>query len=306
MNFPTREGGALPLPDIQRMPVVRAERPKRKGNRKLLTFLFVFFLTLMGVLFFQSSFSKIHRIDVEGNRLLTREQIMAAADIGVGDHFFAVSGGEIERRIGSLGAVETVQTTKRFPGQVTIRVKEFPVVALELSSEGDIAGLLSNGTSVPYGHVENAASRPILTAWEDAAMKRKLTETLATIPPEQLQDVSEIRPSPTNAYADRIVLYTRSHFEVVTTISYLAEKISLLDDYVYDMKSDNMTEGRIVLLETNYAESLDQPLTDETDGAEAGAADSEPGDAETNDAGANGGSSDPEANEEETGNDSND
>jgi len=245
------------LPGIEPMPVVRGERPRRRGNRKLLVFLFVFFVALLGVLFFQSSFSKIHRIDVEGNRLLTREQIIEAAGIAVGDHFFAVSGGEIDERVSGLGAAEQVHTTKRFPGEVTIVVKEYPVVALELTEAGEIAGILSNATSVPYGDVENAASRPILSGWDDGDAKRRLTETLGTISPEHLQDVSEIRPSPTDSFPDRIVLYTRSRYEVVTRISYLAEKISLLDDYVYDLQNEDRTSGRIVLMETNYAESFD-------------------------------------------------
>ncbi|MCI3921041.1 FtsQ-type POTRA domain-containing protein [Paenibacillus sp. TRM 82003] len=252
------------MPDQRPMPIVRGERPRRRGNRKLLIFLFVFFISLLGILFFQSSFSKVHTVAVEGNRLLTTAEIMEVAGVSAGDHFFAVSGREIEERIEKLGAAEEVKVIKRFPGSVTIDVKEYPVVALELTPDGEIAGLLSNGTAVPYGNVENAASRPILSGWDDEAGKRQLTKALATIPPGELQDVSEIRPSPTTSYPDRIVIYTRSQFEVLTTISYLAEKISLLDDYVYDMKADDMTTGQIVLLETDYG----QPF-EETEGAGA-------------------------------------
>ncbi len=245
------------MPGMEPMPVVRGERPRRRGNRKLLFFLFVFFIALLGVLFFQSSFSKIHQIVVEGNRLLTKEQIIEAAGIAVGDHFFAVGGGEIDERVSRLGAAEQVVTTKRFPGTITIAVKEYPVVALELTEGGEIAGILKNATSVPYGNVENAASRPVLSGWKDGEAKRRLTETLAAIPQEHLQDVSEIRPSPTESFPDRIVLYTRSRYEVLTRISYLAEKISLLDDYVYDLRNEDRTSGRIVLMDTNYAEALD-------------------------------------------------
>ncbi|WP_158299479.1 cell division protein FtsQ/DivIB [Paenibacillus antri] len=256
------------MPGIEPMPVVRGERPRRRGNRKLLFFLFVFFVALLGVLFFQSSFSKIHQIEVEGNRLLTKEQIIEAAGIAVGDHFFAVSGGEIDERVSRLGAAEQVTTAKRFPGMVTIIVKEYPVVALELTDTGDIAGILTNATSVPYGNVENAASRPILSGWEDADLKRRLTETLASIETEHLQDVSEIRPSPTDSFPDRIVLYTRSKYEVVTRISYLKEKISLLDDYVYDLRNEDRTSGRIVLMDTNYAEALEEETEQPSSDAE--------------------------------------
>lgn len=238
------------------MPVVRKERPRRRSNRKLLLLLFVFFVALLGVLFFQSSFSKIHRIVVEGNRLLAEEQIVEAAGIAVGDHFFAGRSSQWEERILKLGAVQEARVKKRFPGEVYIEVREFPVVALELTKDGEIAGLLANAASVPYGSVENAAARPVLSGWEDEVLKRRLTETLAEISAEYLQDISEIRPSPTVPYPDRIILYTRSRYEVITTISYLPEKITLLDDYVYDLRSENRTAERIVLLETNYAEPI--------------------------------------------------
>ena len=247
------------MPDVQRIPVVRGERPRRRGNRKLLAFLFLFFIALMLVLFFQSSFSKIHQIYVEGNRLLTTEQIIQASGVTVGDHFFGVNTRKVGEKIMNLGVTEEVRTSKTFPGVVSIAVKEFPVVALELTEEGNIAGLLSNGQTVPYGIEERAASRPILTGWGNNPLKANLARTLSAIPPELLQDVSEIVPSPTGSYPDRIILYTRSQFEVITSISYLPEKISLLDDYVYGMQNGDRTTGRIILLESNHAEPLEEP-----------------------------------------------
>ena len=255
------------------MPVVRKERPRRRSSRKLLFLLFLFFAALLGVLFFQSSFSKIHRIDVAGNRLLDKEQIVEAAGIAVGDHFFAGRAAEWEERILRLDAVERARVVKRFPGEVYIEVSEFPVVALELTKDGVIAGLLANAASVEYGSVENAAARPVLSGWEDAAMKRRMTETLAEIAPELLQDISEIRHSPTVSYPDRIVLYTRSRYEVVTTISYLPEKLTLLNDYVYELKISDRTAERIIMLETNYAE----PVLPEGGGEAEGEAEGEAG-----------------------------
>ncbi|WP_199619023.1 cell division protein FtsQ/DivIB [Paenibacillus alkalitolerans] len=246
------------MSQLQSMPVVRETRPRRRGNRKLLFLLFVFFISLMGVLFFQSSFSKIHRLEVQGYRLLSEADILEAAGIKPGDHFFAVGAREMERRIELLQVVDSATVVKRFPGSVEISVKEYPVVALELNAEGALVGLLSNGFSVAYAESMNAAPRPLLTGWEDDKLKKSLCRVLGTIAPELLSDVSEIRPSPKQSYNDRILIYTRSHYEVITRISYLAEKISLLDDYVYEMKSSGRTTGRIVLLETDHGETFEQ------------------------------------------------
>jgi cell division protein FtsQ len=243
--------------DPQPMPVVRGAKPRRRGSRKLLLLLFLFFVSVMGVLFFQSSFSKIERIDVKGNHLLSVAEIIEAAGVHAGDHFFAVGSAEMKRRIEAQGAVESASVKKSFPGRVLITVKEHPVVALELDKDGRLAGVLSNGISVEYAESSDAAPRPLLTGWKDAQLKTRLAKVLKSIPPAMLHDVSEIRPSPTSSYSDRILLYTRSQFEVVTRIDYLAEKITLLDDYIYEMKAGGRTTGRIILLETNYGEGLD-------------------------------------------------
>lgn len=249
------------MPKLQPMPVVRGTRPGRRGSKKLLFLLFLFFIVLMGVLFFQSSFSKIHKIEVNGHRLLTEKEVLDAAGMKTGDHFFAAGSSELERRIEELGAVESAAVTKRFPGTVRIEIKEHPVVALELNGDGGLVGLLSNGYSVTYKDSVNAAPRPLLTGWTDEQLKKSLCQALGTIPPELLTDVSEIRPSATEAYNDRILIYTRSRFEVITRIAYLSQKIALLDDYIYDMKNDGRTEGRLFLLETDYGSGFE--ITDQ-------------------------------------------
>ncbi|WP_274363330.1 cell division protein FtsQ/DivIB [Paenibacillus thermotolerans] len=252
------------MPELQPMPVVRGTRPKRRSNKKLLLLLFLFFIALMGVLFFQSSFSKIHKIDVTGAKLLATGEIIEAAGIKTGDHFFAKGAKDMERGIEKLGAVESVKVTKRFPGGIRIDVKEFPVVALEIDDEGKLVGLLSSGFPVPYTESADAAPGPLLTGWTDQELKKSLCLALGSIPPELMSDVSEIRPIPIDSYPDRILMYTRSRYEVITRIAYLPQKIPLLDDYVYDMKSGGRTEGRIFLLETDYGNGFDDGAAGES------------------------------------------
>lgn len=245
------------MADKQALPVVRGEKPYRKGNRKLLFLLFLFFLALLGVLFFQSSFSKINRIEVTGVRLLSEQQVLQASGVSVGDHFFAVGGKELEERIKQLEAVDTVEVSKRFPGRVHFQIQEYGVVALELDDSGGLSGLLSNGHAIPYDKTDQASPRPLLTGWDNPELKAALCLALSRISLEHLQDVSEIRPDPSESYEDRIMMYTRSRYEVITRISYLADKISLLDDYVHEMQSGGKDTGRIVLLETDYGEAFE-------------------------------------------------
>jgi cell division protein FtsQ len=155
---------------------------------------------------------------------------------------------------------------QHFPGLIEVQIQEFPVVALEWSEREGWSGLLSNGAAIPYQEVPNITSLPILSGWEDQVMKANLCQVLSEIPSHLLNDISEIRPIPSNSYGDRIKMYTRSKFEVISRISYLHEKIELLDDYVYETINEGRTGGRIVMMETNYWQTLEIPSDQETDG----------------------------------------
>src|SRR5690606_32496335 len=74
----------------QRIPQVKQPKPKRKGNRKLIALVFLFFLTLLAVLFYRSPYSKVSEIVVTGNELYSAEQIVAASGLHTGMQFFNV------------------------------------------------------------------------------------------------------------------------------------------------------------------------------------------------------------------------
>lgn len=130
------------------MPVLKEPTPKRKGNKKLLAILFLLFISLLAVLFFNSSISKVAEIQIDGNRFATKEEIGQAAAVLVGDAFFRTSTETIEARIRTLPQVNEATVVKVFPGVIKMTVKEYPVVAFELSEEGGMTALLSNGANV--------------------------------------------------------------------------------------------------------------------------------------------------------------
>jgi cell division protein FtsQ len=94
--------------------------------------------------------------------------------------------------------------------------------------------------------------KPILRGWDDEdPVKKELTKALAEISPEKLADISEIKPEPSSSYPDKIMIYTRSFFEVVTTVGYLPEKVNYLDDIITGLQEEDITSGRLTLLEAD-------------------------------------------------------
>ena len=180
------------------MPVLKKPERVRKGSRKLLAILILLFIVLLAVLFFNSSISKISDIQIDGERFASRDEIARLAGIVAGDAFFRTTGSTIEARVQELPQVEKATVVKKFPGVVKITVEEYPAVAFELSAEGEVAALLSNGTRTAASHDEMLlVDKPILTGWKkDDPVKAELTKQLARIPANQLTDLSEIIPIP--------------------------------------------------------------------------------------------------------------
>lgn len=226
------------------MPVLREPANKKKGSRRLIAVLILLFAVILSVLFFNSPVSKISEIHITGPVYVTDAEIEKAAGIKIGDAFFGTTSRTIGKRVGKLDTVANVTVTKTFPGKIRIAVQEYKVVAFELSDQGGMTAILSNGTSVKAAAGESLADKPVLTGWEpDNPVKAQLTQTLSVIPAAELADLSEIIPYPSKAYPDRIKIYTRTKFEVVTAVSVLKEKIKAINAVI-----ETQEPGKITML----------------------------------------------------------
>lgn len=120
-------------------------------------------------------------------------------------------------------------------------------MAYELDEAGSLEAILSSGAAVSVKDTGIAVEKPILTNWKaDDPYKTKLCQALADIPNELTSDISEIVPSPTLSFPDRIKLYTRSRFEVITAISLLKDKVEYLNQVI-----ENEQPGLIKMLEAD-------------------------------------------------------
>lgn len=249
--------GAGGDPDL-RMPVLpKADKPPKRSYRKLTAVIVLFFLILFGVLFFQSSISRIGKIEISGNAMALTEDIAAASGLQPGDHFFGFRVRTVRQRVLQIPILAEVTVIKKFPGLVRIEVEEQPKVAYELESDGKLSMILANGYKLPAGPL-SVPDRPLLAGWPDGdPLKAKLTEKLAKIDDRLLFDLSEIRPAPSDHFPDKIRMYTRSHYEVIARIDNLPEKIELLDDLIYkqrekELETKKTEPGFFTMLDTVY------------------------------------------------------
>jgi cell division protein FtsQ len=216
-----------------RLPLLKEDKPKKKMSRKITAILLLLFTALLAVIFFRSSISHITVIDFQGSKYSTSEELLSQSGIKIGGQFFAVSTKAVEESLRNLKTVKDVSVQKKFPGVITVKIEEFPAVAYELEQGGVLKAILSSGAAVPVNDTGIAVEKPILTNWDpDDPNKAKLCQALASISNELTSDISEIVPSPTLSFPDRIKLYTRSRFEVITSISLLKSKVSYLNQVI--------------------------------------------------------------------------
>ncbi|CAM2827046.1 FtsQ-type POTRA domain-containing protein [Paenibacillus sediminis] len=249
----------------EHLPILKQNKSRSKASRKIIITLLLLFIVLFAVLFFRSSISKVKEIQFTGNTYTTSEQLLEQSGLGVGMQFFAVRSSSVEHKLKSLPFISEVKVDKQFPGVITVNITEYPTVAYELTKDGKINAILSSGAAVSVEKSGIAIDKPILTQWNDKdANKVKLCQALSKIPNELTSDISEIIPSPTSSFPDRIKMYTKSRFEVITSISLLKDKIEYLNQI-----TETQQPGVITMLEADsyvpYVAGADAPEDGQND-----------------------------------------
>lgn len=215
------------------MPVIPPFREKkmrkRRVNRWAIGFIMLFFVSMLVLLFFQSPFSKIRHIVIDGNVTLDQHEILDQVSLTTGLQFFEWDREAAARRLMENEQVKDVVVTKSFPGKITIKVTEWPRVAFWLQTEGDIVQslrpVLENGTilSEPWtGQVD----KPLLRGWKNKSDIQAMSEQLARVDPEILRSLSEIHPQQSDTYPDEVRVFTDEGNEIRTRISTFKDTIS--------------------------------------------------------------------------------
>jgi cell division protein FtsQ len=123
-----------------------------------------------------------------------------------------------------------------------------------------VFAVLANGLSLPITD-GSMLDKPILSGWKPENPNLiALCGVLDGLPSYVLADLSEIHPDPSISYPNRIKIFTRSRFEVVTTVEKLKDKISYLNDIV-----QNREPGKILMLEADtYLPYSAENVTDQS------------------------------------------
>ncbi|QQE75900.1 FtsQ-type POTRA domain-containing protein [Brevibacillus composti] len=205
-----------------RIPHVKQQLPRKKGNRKLVFLLVLFFLVVLIVLFIRSPYSKVQEIQVIGNDMYTAENIISHSGLTIGMQFLNVWEYQVQKAALPLEGVKEIRVERSFPGVIRLHVTEYRRVAFWNGQDGSKAPLLENGKVLrQVDFSKRMVDRPLISSWQAPEMLPDLAKALAALSPAVLGEISDIAQTPTVYDKHRITLYMRDGNEVRSVVDKL-------------------------------------------------------------------------------------
>ncbi|KOS69572.1 cell division protein DivIB [Lysinibacillus contaminans] len=211
--------------DIEdRIPTLKKRRKKRT-NRKFIVLILLFFFVLSVLLYFQSPYSDIKRIHVNGAFLVNENYYVEASKILEGQSMWGFKVKDVEEAILKDEWVQDVQVKRNWLRDVTIEVEEWKKVAY-LARDGNYYPLLENGKRFEQADENIPIDAPVFIGITSKKKINKLVEQLAILKPEVLALISQINSNESETNPNAIKLYMNNGYEVRAVISNLAEKLN--------------------------------------------------------------------------------
>ncbi len=210
----------------ERVPKLKKQR-RQKINRQLIGYVSLFFLLIIAVLYFQSSFSNVSSIEVQSKGVVDKKFILQKSELQTTTNFWKISTSQVEERIKQIPEIKTVTVEKKFPQKVVIHVTEYRHVAY-IFNKKDFLPVLETGRVLAEGTQIVPIDAPVLI-WEateenDESMQ-DMAAQLSLVSPAILNSISEIHHTPTKLYPFHITLFMTNGLEVTAIIDNFAEKI---------------------------------------------------------------------------------
>lgn len=220
----------------------------KKRKKKPLILIILFFLLISIMLFLNSDISRIKSIEINGNNLLSENDIQKQADIYLDINYFFIKTSSIEAKLLNLDEVKEVKAEKQFPGQLKVDIVEFKPVAIWLKGDKTLP-ILENGY-VYSGKNKIYVDYPIVSKWGDEKLIPELANELSQVDSSILQHISEIQLNPQAAYPKQLLLITREGYKIHICLDDISEKLDIYPDILASLEDKETKLGEIYLLES--------------------------------------------------------
>jgi cell division protein FtsQ len=229
-----------------RIPPLKIQGEEKGKSSPLAKFMItLFFLSLLIILFLRSPFGKITQIEVTGNYLLSKQEILKQAKVNGGESFFRINSEEIKQRISQLPEVKSVEVSKFFPNQLKIVIAEQQMIAYVRTSDQRLLPVLENGILITDRSLHSQLeSKTVFENWDvNSEAFRQVDRGFNQLSPELRKEVLVVRPVPEKP--DQVCFLTSKH-KIFVRINEIHTKMKI---YPHFQQHPN---GTIYLLESNW------------------------------------------------------
>lgn len=230
------------------------EKIKRKKRRELIFIvtLFLIVITIFSLLF--SNYLKLRTIDVEGNKQISKEEILEAGNINNDLRTWTIKDDEIRNNIQSKFEIfKSVSVLSKLPSTIEVKVEEYKFIAQIKKQDGSFEIIMENGKSY-NGNVRNNYNLPILENFHDDTNKLdEIYKNLNNLKEEVRAQVSEIIDSE----GDSVIIYMKDGQKVKALRTSFADKLNHYDQiskYIEDKNNTTLNLINGAYLETSKTE----------------------------------------------------
>lgn len=216
------KGKVISLED--RVPKIKQAR-RRKANRTLIILLLLFFSLIGLIIYFQSPFSHVSKISVNGNYHYSTEEIIRQSGISNETNIWKMNKTDIANHLMKLDQIKSARIDIKLPNQVVIDIREYHRIA-HVMKENYFLPVLENGDILENEKTKDLSNNGLLLfGFEDESILKKMIEQLQQLPEEVLNAISEIHHVPKEMDAYQITLFMNDGFEVRATLRSFSEKM---------------------------------------------------------------------------------
>lgn len=226
---------------------------KTRPNKVLISFICLFFIAIIFLLYFQSSYSKLDQVYISGVSILSEEQVKRFSGVRQEMFYFNFTTDQIEKRLLAVEEIQAVEVKREWPNHLHIEIEEYPHVAFWLEDNRIFPIIGSGYILFDREWLNKPITLPLIHRWQTKEGILELSSELAKLPRSILAMISEIQLTPTSTDPYRLTLFMEDGHEVYTTIRKFSEKISLYPSLLETITEDKQG-GRFYLLDATWYE----------------------------------------------------
>ncbi|MGE6631297.1 cell division protein FtsQ/DivIB [Bacillus sp. NPDC077027] len=236
----------------ERIPKIKEQR-KQKANRRLISFILLFFIMVLIIVYLQTPISKISSLTVTGNEHVSTKQLIKLSQIKEGEtEFWNLNKDSTAKHIKQNKLIKNVTIKKQFPNKVSIEVKEYANVAY-LQKGNLYYELLENGTALSE-EVTPSHAGPLFVNWDDQDKLKQAVQSLNKLPASIQELISEVYYVPTSTNRWLVKFYMNDGYTVIASIKTFADKMKSYPSIVKELK--NSEKGVIHMEVATYFETF--------------------------------------------------